>query len=215
MLAPYAEQRHAMIDLCGLPQAPAGLGAAPLLQPLEDARTVTLLRPTSPANHAGSAPLGVPVCAAIPQIPVPTAPVDRLTADATEARPAREPPLAIGRGRNPETCCPLPTLPRKRGRVGRGLAIVRLAAAPFHPRPLFIGEPPRPSGRFAALPRQRAGEAVCPNRMGPPIGIDREPRHRRRETPPQGMDERGSREHCRERPVESRQGLPVDLVTPF
>src|SRR5712672_1901126 len=160
MLAPYAEQRHAMIALCGLPQASAGLGAAPLLQPLEDARIVTRRRPKIPGNHAGGVPHGVPVRAAIPQVHVPTEPVDRLTADATEARPACEAPLAIGRGRNPEACRPLPTLPCKRGRVGRGFAIVRVAAAPFHPGPPFIGEPPCPSGRCAAARRKCAGEAV-------------------------------------------------------
>src|SRR5260370_25160597 len=165
MLAPYAEQRHAVIDLCGLPQALAGLGAAPLLQPLEDARIVARRRPKIPGNHAGGVPRGVPVRAAIPQVHVPTEPVDRLTADATEARPAREVPLAIGRRRNPETCRPLPTLPRLPGRVGRGLAIFRLVAAPFHPSPLFIGNPPRPSGRRAALPRQRPGEAVGSHRL--------------------------------------------------
>src|SRR5258708_1610590 len=104
MLAPYPEQRHAMIDLCGLPQASAGLRAAPLLQPLEDARIVARRCPKIPGNHAGGVPDGVPVCAAVPQVYVPAEPVDRLTADATEARPAREAPLAIGRGRNPETC---------------------------------------------------------------------------------------------------------------
>src|SRR5229473_766381 len=136
MLAPHAEQRHAMIDLCGLPQAPAGLSAAPLLQPLEDLPIVARRRPKIPGNHAGGVPRGVPVRAAIPQVHVPTEPVDRLTADATEARPACEAPLAIGRGRNPEAC-----------RQPIRLAIVRLTAAPFHPSPLFIGEPPRPSGR--------------------------------------------------------------------
>src|SRR5258708_8970385 len=128
MLAPHAEQRHEMIALCGLPQAPAGLSAAPLLQPLEDARIVARGRPEIPGNHAGGVPHGVPVGAAIPQVHVPTEPVDRLTADATEARPACEAPLAIGRGRNPEACrplptlprCPSPTLPRLRGRVGEG-----------------------------------------------------------------------------------------------
>src|SRR5215470_233681 len=150
MLAPDAEQRHAMIDLCGLPQAPAGLGAAPLLQPLEDARIVARRRPKIPGHHAGGVPRGVAVGAAIPQVHVPTEPVDRLTADAAEARPACEALLAIGRGRHPETCCRLPTLARLPGRVERGLAVVRLAAAPFHPRGLFIGELPCPSGRCAA-----------------------------------------------------------------
>ena len=68
MLAPYAEQRHAMIDLCGLPQASAGLSAAPLLQPLEDTRIVARRRPKIPGNHAGGVPYGVAVRAAIPQV---------------------------------------------------------------------------------------------------------------------------------------------------
>src|SRR5260370_35394456 len=192
MLAPYAEQRHAVIDLCGLPQALAGLSAAPLLQPLEDARIVARRCPKIPGNHAGGVPHGVSVRAAIPQVHVPTEPVDRLTADATEARPPREAPLAIGRGRNPETCCPLPTLPRKRGRGGRGLAIVHLTAAPFHPRPLFIAEPPRPPGRSPARPRPRAGDAVCPAPTGPPTGTERPPPPAPRATPPRRPRARGA-----------------------
>jgi len=204
MLAPYAEQRHAMINLCGLPQASASLGAAPLLQPLEDARIVARRRPKIPGDHAGGVPDGIAVRAAIPQVHVPTEPVDRLTADAAGARTAGVALLAIGRRWSPET----------RRRPIR-LAAVRRTAAPFHPSWLLIGEPPRPSGRSAAACRKCTGEPVCPHRMGPPVGIDREPRHRRRETSSQGMDERGSRKHRRQRRRESRQGLPVDLVTPF
>src|SRR2546427_4145312 len=189
MLSPYAEQRYTMIDLCGLPQASAGLSAAPLLQPLEDGRVVARRRPEIPGNHAGGVPGGIVVRAAIPQVHVPAEPVDRLTADATEARPAGVALLAIGRRRNPETC-----------RWPVRLAVVRFTAAPFHASRFFIGKPPRPTRRYAAAPRQRAGEPVGPHRMGPPIGIDREPRHRRGETPSQGVDERGSWKHRRQRP---------------
>src|SRR5215470_5963087 len=113
MLAPDAEQRHAMIDLCGLPQTPAGLSAAPLLQPLEDARMVAGRRPEIPGNHAGGVPGGIAVRAAVPQVHVPTEPVDRLTADATKAGPTRIALLAIGRRGNPETCRHLPPLSRR------------------------------------------------------------------------------------------------------
>src|SRR6266849_3480569 len=103
--------------------------------------------PKIPGNHAGGVPHGIPVRAAIPQVDMPTEPVDRLAADATEARPARVALLAIGRWRNPETC-----------RQPLRLAMVRLA--PFHMSRFFIGEPPRPCGRCAAASRQRAGEPV-------------------------------------------------------
>src|SRR5215831_17060873 len=130
-------------------------------------------RPKIPRNHAGGVPDGIPVRAAIPQVNVPSEPVDRLAANAAKARPARVALLAIRCWRNPETCCSLPTLPRAppppppasgggkgggRGRVGRGLAIVRFA--PSRAGRLFIGEPPHPSGRGAAAPRKRAGKPV-------------------------------------------------------
>src|SRR5215471_6261702 len=119
MLAPYAEQRHAMVDLCGLPQALASFRAAPLLQPPQDARIVAWPGPKIPRNDACRVPEGVPIRAAIPQIRVPAEPIDWLTADATEARAARVVRLAIGRWRNPETH-PLPALARLRETRGRG-----------------------------------------------------------------------------------------------
>src|SRR5215831_3827292 len=117
MLTPHAEQRHAVIDFRRFPQASAGLSALPILQSPEDARIVARCGPKIPRNYAGGVPDGIPVRAAIPQVHVPTEPVDRLAANAAEARPARVALLAIGRGRSPEICCPLPTLPGLRGKA--------------------------------------------------------------------------------------------------
>src|SRR5215467_9988019 len=104
MLVPHPEQRHAVVDLRRLPQAPAGLSAAPLLQALEDARMIARRGPKIPRNHAGGVPDGFPVRAAIPKVDVPAEPVDQLAADAAESRSTRIAPLAIGCRRSPETC---------------------------------------------------------------------------------------------------------------
>ena len=212
MLAPYAEQRYTMVDLCGLPQPSAGFPAAPPLQPSEDAHVVAWPGPKIPRNNASRVPEGVLVRSAIPQICVPAEPIDRLTADATKARPTRVALLAIGRWRDPETRYPLPALARLR-QTGQGLATVRLA--PHCAGRLFVGEPPRPSRWSAATSRKRACEAVCPQRMGAPIRINRKPRQRRRQTPCQRVNERRPRKHRRQGHSEPREGLPVDLVTPF
>src|SRR5262249_18415918 len=147
--------------------------AAPLLQPPEDAHIVAWPGPKIPGNNASRVPEGVLVGSAIPQIRVPAEPIDRLTADATKARPARVALLAIGRCRHPETRNQLPALGGLR-ETGRGLATVRFA--PHRAGRPFVGEPPGPSRRSAATSCERACEAVCPQRMGAPIGIDRKPR---------------------------------------
>ena len=48
MLAPHPEQRHAMIDLAGLPQPRAGLGAAALLQPPQQLGVIARRIPQPP-----------------------------------------------------------------------------------------------------------------------------------------------------------------------
>jgi hypothetical protein len=89
VLTPHPEQRHAVIDLGGLPQPSAGLGAAAPLDALEDARMVARRRPQVPGDHAGGVPYGILVGAAIPQVDVPAESVDRLAADAAVSPPAR------------------------------------------------------------------------------------------------------------------------------
>src|SRR5215475_14104913 len=123
MLAPYLEQRHAVVDLRGLPQPSACLGAASLLQPPEYAPVVARRLLKVPGHHAGGVPHGIAVRAAIPQVYVPTELVDRLTADAAEARAACVAPLAIGHRRNAETSCP------SRRRVGSGVFRARFDAS--------------------------------------------------------------------------------------
>ena len=102
VLAPHPEQRHAVIDLGGLPQPLTALRAAPRLDALEDARMIARRVPQPPRHHAGGVPFGIAVRSAIPQVDVPAEAEDRLPAHAAVARAARERGLAIGRGRRAE-----------------------------------------------------------------------------------------------------------------
>jgi hypothetical protein len=135
---------------------------------------------------------------------MPAEPVDRLAADAAEAGPERIMALPIGRRRNPEA----------RHQPIR-FCIARFAAAPSHAIRLLVAKPPCPSGRPAALRRERASEPVGPHGMRPPIGIDRKPGHRRRESAPHRMGKHRRWKNVRQRLVEPRQRLPVNFVTPF
>jgi hypothetical protein len=85
----------------------------------------------------------------------------------------------------------------------------RFAAAPSHAIRLLVAKPPCPSGRPAALRRERASEPVGPD------GMRRKPGHRRREAAPHRMGKHSRWKNVRQRLVEPRQRLPVNFVTPF
>ena len=117
MLAPHPEQRHAMVDFRGLPQPPAGLGAAAPLQAADQLGVVARRVPQPPRRDAGGVPGGVLVRPALPQVLVPAEPIDRLAADAAETRarartPFRETARAA-RGSSPaDRSCALPSAAR-------------------------------------------------------------------------------------------------------
>src|SRR5580700_1745262 len=102
MLAPDLKQRHAMVDLGGLPQAPATLAATARLQAAQQGRFAARRVPELPGDHAGAMPGGVLVRAAAPQIDMPAETENRLTADAAEAGPAGIFGFAIRCRRDPE-----------------------------------------------------------------------------------------------------------------
>src|SRR5580704_14236748 len=64
MLAPHLEQRHMVVDLGGLPQPAAALGAAPRLQAAQQRRFAAWRVPELPGDPAGAVPGGVLVRAA-------------------------------------------------------------------------------------------------------------------------------------------------------
>src|SRR5712691_8860218 len=99
LLAPDPEQRHAMVDLGGLPQPLAGGGAAPRLQPLDHPVETARRIPQLPRHHAGGVPAGIGVGSALPEVDVPAEAVDRLPAHAAEARTEGESGLAVRRRR--------------------------------------------------------------------------------------------------------------------
>src|SRR5580700_5258798 len=148
MLAPDLKQRHAMVDLGGLPQAPATLAATARLQAAQQTRFAARRVPELPGDHAGAVPGGVLVRAAAPQIDMPAETENRLTADAAIAGTPRVFGFAIGRGRNAEC------------RRQSALAIAAQA--------------PDPSVGRAALCRERPRQPIGAQRMRAPIGIDRQ-----------------------------------------
>src|SRR5262249_48290996 len=189
MLAPDPEQRDAVVDLGAPQQAALGLRAATDLQPLEHAHLIAGRIPELPRDDAGRVPCRVGVGSGLPQIAMPAKPEHRLTADAAEARAARELALAVGGGRRPE----------RRGQAELGIA----------------AEPPSPAGRCAGLGRERARQTLGANRVVTPIGIDRKPRHRWNEPARERVVEHGRRKHLRQRLVEARQRAAVLLVSPI
>src|SRR5436309_3365543 len=90
VLAPDTKQGHAMIDLAGLPQPYAGFGGTALLQPPQKLGVVARRVPQPPCGHTRGMPCCVFVRPVIPQFLMPAEAIDRLTARAAEARPARE-----------------------------------------------------------------------------------------------------------------------------
>src|SRR5256885_9993768 len=135
-----------MIDLGGLPQPRAGLGATALLQPAQEFGVVTRRVPQPPCGHTRGMPCCVLVRAAIPQILMPAEAIHRLTAHAAEARAMREFLLAIGHRRAAET-----------------------------DRQVFLTsrfKPPDPPVRRAAAARERARQAIGAQRRGAPASVD-------------------------------------------
>src|SRR5262245_31405012 len=89
--------------------------------------------PEIPGDDAGGMPIGICVWAGVPEIDMPTEPVDWLATHAAGAGAARERALAIGR--------------RRKAEASRQLAII-------------VGEPPAPAHGRAALMRQRPRQPV-------------------------------------------------------
>ena len=131
-LAPDAKQRHAVVDLGGLPQPPAGLRAAPRLQAPQHPVVVARRVPEPPRHHAGGVPRRPAVRPGVPQVAMPAEAIDRLAAHAAEARAAWR-------------IAARDTAPAARGRLPAGR---RRADAP------------RPSGGRAAHGRERARETI-------------------------------------------------------
>src|SRR5262245_43491771 len=97
MVAPHAEQRHAVIHFRRPPQPSAALGAAAALQASEHPNVVARAGPEIPRHDAGRMPGGVAVGTAPPQVDVPAEPIHRLAAKAAVSGAARKSALAIGR----------------------------------------------------------------------------------------------------------------------
>src|SRR5580698_6917191 len=98
MLAPDPKQRHAVIDLRGLPQASAALAATARLQATQQTRFAARRIPKLPGDHAGAVPGGILIWSGTPQVDVPAKAENLLPADAAIARTPRVFGLAIGRG---------------------------------------------------------------------------------------------------------------------
>ncbi len=185
MLAPHLEQRHAVVDLGGLPQAPAAFAAAPRLQAAQQRRFAARRVPELPGDHAGAVPGGILVRAAAPQIDMPAETENRLPADAAKAGTARIFGFAIRRRRYPER------------RRQAALAL--------------IGETPGPSVGRAALARQRPRQAIGAQRMRAPIGIDRQPRRRRHERAAERAPQHDRRKNLRQCFGEARDRLAISF----
>src|SRR5262249_48482114 len=178
-LAPDLEQRHAMIYLGGLPQPAAALGAAVKLHALEELDVIARRVPELPRHHAGGVPLRLAVRTRVPQVDMPAERIDLLPADAAEAGTAPERSLAIGRGRRAE----------------RRRQVLRAAGC----------QTPDPALGGSAPGRERARQAVGAHRVLAPVGIDREPRHRRGPGPGKGVNEHRLREDFGQGLVEPRE----------
>ena len=178
-----------MVDLGGPAQALAAFTATARLQMLQHADEIARPAPQLPGDHAGRMPACFPVRAGLPKVGMPAETVDRLPAHAAGARTAREGGLPKRRRRRPKSC-----------------------RQPFvAPAP----QAPGPSGRRTAAGRKRARQPVGPHRVGAPIAVDREPRHRRDERAAQRPTQHRRRKDFRQGLFQARQGSLVSLVPPF
>src|SRR5580700_4216675 len=139
MLAPDLKQRHAVVDLRGLPQASAALAATARLQAAQQTRFAARRIPELPGDHAGAVPGGILIRSGAPQVDVPAKAENLLPADAAIARTARIFGFAIRRRRYAER------------RRQSALAIAAKA--------------PDPSIGRAAFARQRPRQAIGAQRM--------------------------------------------------
>ena len=190
VLAPHAEEWHAMIDFRGLSQSGAGFGTASILQTLEQLNLVAGSRPEIPGGDTGCMPARVQVWPAAPKIDVPSKRIGRLPAHAAETRTA-------GQGALAKWC-------RRYAKACRQIVF-----------PSCRPEAPGPSLRSAGSSGERAGQAVGTDRMRPPVRIDSPARRGRNEGLLQRMREHRCRENRRQRFSQPRERLPVSCVAPF
>src|SRR5262245_50549692 len=189
MIAPNAKQRHPMVNLGTLPEPAAGFCTAPSLQPAKQLGVVARCIPQLPRRDAGRVPARIPVRSATPQVFVPAEAIYRLAAHAAEAGSTRERSLAVRSGRRPKAC--------------RQTAVAALA------------ELPCPALGRAAAGRQRTGEPLGTERMGPPVTVDREPRHWWRPAPIESMGQHRRRKALRQGPGQAGKRARISRLAAF
>src|SRR5262245_25447834 len=86
MVAPDSKQCDSVVDLGVLPQPSTCLAAAPSLEATQKCGLTIRCIPELPSHNAGAVPCRILVWPGAPQILMPAESINRLPADATEAR---------------------------------------------------------------------------------------------------------------------------------